>query len=87
MLTATPLPQANTYAMIGRRAGRVGVTGTATKIGNHTYRGTGITAYLKNDGTLENVAAMADHASARKTQLYDPRSDQLSLDEVEWVRI
>ncbi|MDO8322130.1 MAG: tyrosine-type recombinase/integrase [Phenylobacterium sp.] len=84
VLTATPLPQANAYAMIGRRAAGAGI---ATKIGNHTFRATGITAYLKNGGTLENAAAMANHASTRTTQLYDRRSDQVSLDEIERVRI
>jgi integrase len=83
-LTTTPLPQANAYAMIGRRAAAAGI---ATKIGNHTFRATGITAYLKNGGTLENAAAMANHASTRTTQLYDRRADQVSLDEIERVRI
>jgi len=36
-----------------------------TKIGNHSFRATGITAYLKNGGTLERAAAMANHASTR----------------------
>jgi site-specific recombinase XerD len=84
VLTTRPLPQANAYAMIGRRAAAAGV---ATKIGNHTFRATGITAYLKNGGTLETAAAMANHASTRTTQLYDRRSDQVSLDEIERVRI
>jgi site-specific recombinase XerD len=84
VLTTTPLLQANAYAMIGRRAARAGI---ATKIGNHTFRATGITAFLMNGGTLENAAAMANHASTRTTQLYDRRSDQVSLDEVERVRI
>jgi integrase len=83
-LTATPLPQANAYAMIGRRAAAAGVE---TKIGNHTFRATGITAYLKNGGTLESAAAMANHASTRTTQLYDRRRDEISLDEIERVRI
>ena len=83
-LTATPLPQANAYAMIGRRAA---VAGIKTKIGNHTFRATGITAYLKNGGALETAAAMANHSSTRTTQLYDRRSDQVSLDEIERVRI
>ena len=39
-----------------------------TKIGNHTFRATGVTAYLKNGGTLENAALMANHASTRTTQ-------------------
>ncbi len=54
---------------------------------NHTFRATGITAYLKNGGQLETAAAMANHASTRTTQLYDRRADQVSLDEVERVRI
>jgi site-specific recombinase XerD len=83
-LTTTPLPQSNAHAMICRRASAAGIE---TKIGNHTFRATGITAYLKNGGTLENAAAMANHASTRTTQLYDRRVDQVSLDEIERVRI
>ena len=58
--------------------------GIATKLGNHSFRATGITAYLKNGGTLEKAAAMANHAS---TQLYDRRRDEVSLDEVERIVI
>jgi site-specific recombinase XerD len=83
-LTGNPLPQANAYAMIQRRARAAGIT---TKIGNHTFRATGVTAYLKNGGTLERAAAMANHASTRTTQLYDRRSDEVSLDEFERVAI
>jgi hypothetical protein len=49
--------------------------------------GDGITAYLKNGGTLEKAAAMANHASTRTTQLYDRRRDEVSLDEVERIVI
>ncbi|MHB8283170.1 MAG: tyrosine-type recombinase/integrase [Caulobacteraceae bacterium] len=84
LLTSTPLRQADAYAMIGRRAAAAGI---ATKIGNHTFRATGITAYLKAGGTLQNAAVMANHASTRTTQLYDRRADQVSLDEIERVRI
>jgi site-specific recombinase XerD len=83
-LTRTSLPQANAYAMIQRRAEAAGIK---TKIGNHSFRATGITAYLKNGGTLEKAAAMANHASTRTTQLYDRRSDEMSLDEVERILI
>jgi hypothetical protein len=76
--------QANAYAMIGRRGTAAGIK---TKVGNHTFRATGITAYLKNGGTLENAAAMANHASTRTTQLYDRRRDEMSLDEVERISI
>jgi sugar/nucleoside kinase (ribokinase family) len=46
-------------------------------------RATGITAYLKNGRTLEKAAAIGNHASTRTTQLYNPRCDELSLDEAE----
>jgi integrase len=83
-LTRTALPQANAYAVIRRRGAAAGIT---TKLGNHSFRATGITAYLKNAGTLEMAAAMANHASTRTTQLYDRRRDEVSLDEVERIVI
>ena len=83
-LTRTRLAQANAYAMIARRATAAGIV---TKIGNHSFRATGITAYLKNGGSLETAAAMANHASTRTTQLYDRRRDEMSLDEVERIGI
>jgi site-specific recombinase XerD len=70
--------------MIRRRAAAAGIK---TKIGNHSFRATGITAFLTNGGSLEKAAAMANHASTRTTQLYDRRSDEASLDDVELIRI
>src|SRR4029077_12150652 len=70
-LTRTPLPQANAHAMIGRRARAAGIK---TKVGTP-----------KKGGTLETAAAMANHASTRSSQLYDPRVDDASLDEVERI--
>jgi integrase len=81
-LSGTVLQQANAYAMLRRRAVAAGIM---TKVGNHSFRATGITAYLKNGGTLEKAAAMANHASTRTTQLYDRRQDEISLDEVERI--
>lgn len=83
-LSGTPLPQANAYAMIQRRAIAAGIS---TSVCNHTFRATGITAYLKNGGTLEKAANIANHSSTRTTQLYDRRSDEVSLDEVERILI
>jgi site-specific recombinase XerD len=83
-LSRAPLPQANAYMMIARRAAAAGI---ATRVGNHSFRATGITAYLKNGGTLEKAAAMANHASTRTTQLYDRRHEEMSLDEVERIQL
>jgi site-specific recombinase XerD len=70
--------------MIGGRADTAGI---ATNLDNHSFRATGITAYLKNGGTLEKAAQMANHASTRASQLYDRRREELSLDEVERIRV
>ena len=83
-LSRTFLPQANAYLMVQRRTLAPGI---GARIGNHSFRATGITAYLKNGGTLENAAAMADHARTRTTRLYDRRRDETSLDEVKRIRV
>lgn len=63
-LTTLPLSQADAYRMIRRRAKAGGIR---TKIGNHTFRATGITAYLKNGGKLEIAQQIAAHESSRTT--------------------
>jgi integrase/recombinase XerD len=75
--------QQDAYGMIQRRTRG---TGIKTRIGNHTFRATGITAYLKN-GTLEAAHHIANHESPRTTKLYDRRQDEISLDEVERILI
>jgi hypothetical protein len=55
--------------MIQRRAVEFGMK---VRIGCHTFRATGITAYLETGGTLENAQAMAAHESPRTTKLPDP---------------
>jgi integrase len=79
-----PLWQQDVYRMIQRRAAASGIK---TKIGAHTFRATGITAYLKNKGTLEHAQTIANHASPRTTKLYDRRSDEISVTEVEKIAI
>jgi site-specific recombinase XerD len=83
-LIRSPLPRVNAYAMVQRRAT---ATGIKAWIGNHSFRATGITAYLKNGGTLETAASMANHASTHTTQVYHRRADEVTLEEVERVGI
>jgi hypothetical protein len=61
--------------------------GIETRIGNHTFRATGIAAYLKNSGKLEVAQQIANHESPRTTKLYDRRQDEISLDEIERITI
>jgi site-specific recombinase XerD len=83
-LTGNKMWQVDAYRMIQRRSKAAGVK---TRIGNHTFRATGITAYLKNNGTLEHGQHIANHESPRTTKLYDRRRDEISLDEVEKISI
>jgi len=83
-LSDQPLPQANAWELVNRRAKAAGIK---TAVCNHTFRGTGITAYLANGGTLERAQHMANRASTRTTQLYDRRSDKATLDDVERIRL
>ena len=53
----------------------------------HTFRATGITACLENDGTIENARATAAHGSPRTTKLYDRTSDEITLDEVDRIAV
>jgi len=83
-LSEQPMTQTDAYRMVRRRATAVGIR---TKIGNHSFRATGITEYLRNGGKLEIAQQMANHESARTTGLYDRRTDQVSLNEVERIVI
>jgi site-specific recombinase XerD len=79
-----PMTDGNAREMINRRAKAAGIS---ARLSNHTFRASGITAYLENGGVLEKAATMAAHASTRTTQLYDRRNDQPTLDEFEKIQI
>ena len=83
-LSYRPMSQDVAWDMVNRRARQAGIT---TAVCNHTFRGTGITAYLENGGTLERARDMANHASTKTTQLYDRRSDKTLLADVERIRL
>jgi integrase/recombinase XerD len=83
-LTGNRMHRIDAWAMIQRRASAIGMK---VRVGCHTFRATGITAYLNAGGTLENAQAMAAHESPRTTKLYDRTGDEITLDEVERISI
>jgi integrase/recombinase XerD len=83
-LTERPMHRLDVLRMIKRRARAAGLPQTTCC---HTFRATGITAYLENGGTIENAQAIAAHESPRTTKLYDRTSDEITLDEVERIAI
>ena len=83
-LICRPMNRTDVLRMIKRRAKEAGLPDRACC---HTFRATGITAYLENGGTIEHAQAIAAHESPRTTKLYDRTSDQISLDEIERIQI
>jgi site-specific recombinase XerD len=84
LLTANPITRTDVLRMVRRRAQEAGLPSSTCC---HTFRATGITAYLENGGTIENAQAIAAHESPRTTKLYDRTSDEITLDEVERIAI
>jgi site-specific recombinase XerD len=83
-LTLLPMTRVDVFRMIKRRAATASLPSSTCC---HTFRATGITAYLENGGTIENAQAIAAHESPRTTKLYDRTSDEITLDEVERIAI
>jgi integrase len=83
-LTLQPMSRVDVFRMVRRRATAASL---ASSTCCHTFRATGITAYLENRGTIENAQAIAAHESPRTTKLHDRTSDEITLDEVERIAI
>ena len=83
-LTGRALQRRVVLAMIKRRAAAAGLLASTCC---HTFRATGITAYLSNGGTLEHAQQIAGHASPKTTKLYDRTADTLTVDEIERIVI
>jgi integrase/recombinase XerD len=83
-LTGRPMAAIDALKMIKRRARAAALPGT---IGCHTFRATGITAYLEAGGTIEGAQAIAGHESPRTTMLYDRRGDMVTMEEIGRIAI
>ena len=79
-LTGEALDRRN---MLGAVKARCMLAGVSEEFCNHTFRGTGITVFLQNGGSLEAAQDMANHSDPRTTKLYDRREDLATLNEIE----
>ena len=70
--------------MVKRRAKAAGLS---EEISPHSFPATGITEYLRGGGDRDTAARIAGHESTRTTRLYDRRDDEVTLDEIERIRI
>ena len=83
-VTPNRMNRVDVFRMVKRRVRQASL---GVRANCHTFRATGITAYLLNGGTVENAQAIAAHESPRTTKLYDHTADEISLDEIERIVI
>ena len=83
-LTSSAMHRVDVFRMIRRRARTAGLP---THVCCHTFRATGITDFLNNGGAIETAQAIAAHESPRTTKLYDRTSEELTLNEIERIRV
>lgn len=79
-MSGDPLTRRDMLRIVKERCRAAGLSETFC---NHTFRGTGITVFLQNGGSLEAAQDMANHTDPRTTKLYDRRKDLATLSEIE----
>ena len=82
-LSRRPLVRADDADMLKRRLKQAGLPAHYSP---HSFRATGITNFLENDGTLEAAQRIASHADSRTTKLYDRRGQRVLLQDMERIR-
>jgi integrase len=65
---------------------RCKAAGLPANICNHSFRATGITVYLQNQGELEHAQFLAAHESPSTTKLYDRRKENIAMSEIEKIK-
>jgi integrase/recombinase XerD len=82
-LSRRPLARTDAADMLKRRLKQAGLP---SHYSPHSFRATGITNFLENDGTLEAAQRIAGHADSRTTKLYDRRGQKVLLEDMERIR-
>ena len=83
-LSERRMSRVDIFRMVKRRVKAAGLGDAANC---HTFRASGITAYLLSGGTLERAQAIAGHESPRTTQLYDRAADDITVEDIERTRV
>jgi site-specific recombinase XerD len=83
-LTGLPMRRRDVLRMVKRRAAAAGLPPSTCC---HTFRATGVTAYLQNGGTIEKAQQIAAHQSPQTTKLYGGATGQLTMEDIERIPI
>jgi site-specific recombinase XerD len=82
-LTGRPLSRTSILRMVKTRTAEAGLD--PRRVCCHTFRGSGITAYLANGGKLEVAQHIAGHSDASTTKLYDRLRELIDQEEIEKI--
>jgi integrase/recombinase XerD len=82
-LSRRPLLRTDAADMLKRRLKQAGLPAHYSP---HSFRATGMTNFLENDGTLQAAQRIAGHADSRTTKLYDRRGQKVLLEDMERIR-
>jgi integrase/recombinase XerD len=82
--TGRAMSRSEAYRMVRRRAIEAGVS---APVSCHSFRATGITVYLENNGALETAQKIAAHESLARGSSTIRTDDQLTLDEIEKISV
>ncbi len=83
-LTGAALTRTDVLRMVKRRAPAGGLP---ARVSCHTFRASGIRAYLESGGMLQTAQSLAGHKSARSTRLYSPPTGPISPDDIDRIAI
>jgi integrase/recombinase XerD len=83
-VTGRALNRYNAWAAIRKRAKAAGFL---TPVGCHTWRATGIMIYLENDDGSSTPSRWPAMSLRAQTKLYDRTKDEITLSEVERIRL
>jgi integrase len=83
-LTGAALTRTDVLRMVKRRAHAGGLP---PRVSCHTFRASGIRAYLESGGMLQTAQSLAGHKSARSTRLYSPPAGPISPDDIDRIAI
>lgn len=72
--------------MIKRRAKQAKLPNWRS-LGNHSFRASGLTDYMKRGGNIEYAQFMAGHKDVRTTRLCNRVNQEESLEEIERIQL
>jgi integrase/recombinase XerD len=72
----------NVWKLVRTRAKAIGLE---KNIGCHSFRSTGLTAYMNAGGDIAMAQRIAGHSQAATTKLYDRSKDRLTIKEIEKI--